>query len=129
MQIDSKDKTTPSDNDMAKERFKPKILSIVVFMIGMSLIEFAQKDLTGSQFQSLLAAKFNWKDQATSDARFTTITTLGLAGTLVGNAVTGKFMKYGRRNSVFFGAIIAIIGACLMQILMYYVFISGTILV
>ena len=50
-------------------------------------------------------------------------------GTLLGNAVTGKFMKYGRRNSVFCGAIIAIIGACLMQILMYYVFISGTILV
>ena len=43
IEIDSKKKITPSaDNgEMANERFKPKILSIVVFMIGMSLIEFA----------------------------------------------------------------------------------------
>ena len=30
------------------EKYKPKMKSIVIFMIGMSLIEFAQKDLTGS---------------------------------------------------------------------------------
>ena len=48
--------------DATDERYKPKIKSIVVFMIAMSLVEFAQKDLTGSQFQSLLAAKFGWED-------------------------------------------------------------------
>ena len=45
-----------------QEFYKPKIKSIVIFMIAMSLVEFAQKDLTGSQFQSLLAAKFGWED-------------------------------------------------------------------
>ena len=48
IEIDNKEKITSSDNEMAQERYKPKILSIVIFMIGMSLIEFAQKDLTGS---------------------------------------------------------------------------------
>lgn len=33
-----------------EERYKPKIKSIVVFMAAMCIIEFAQKDLTGSQF-------------------------------------------------------------------------------
>ena len=42
IETDNKQKITPSvDNEMAKEKYKPKILSIVVFMIGMSLIEFA----------------------------------------------------------------------------------------
>ena len=42
IEIESKKNITPSvDNEMAKEKYKPKILSIVVFMIGMSLIEFA----------------------------------------------------------------------------------------
>ena len=41
-EIDSEQKINSSvDNEMANERYKPKILSIVVFMIGMSLIEFA----------------------------------------------------------------------------------------
>ena len=42
IEIESKKNITPSvDNEIAKEKYKPKILSIVVFMIGMSLIEFA----------------------------------------------------------------------------------------
>lgn len=77
----------------------------------------------------MLAAKFNWEDRKTSDAKFTTITSLGLVGTLAGNAITGKFMKHGRRNSVFLGCVISIIGAVFMQILLYNVFITGTVLV
>ena len=72
--------------------YKPKVKSIAIFMGAMALVEFAQKDLTGSQFQSLLAAKFSWSDQATSDEKFTVITSLGLIGTLIGNAMAGKFM-------------------------------------
>ena len=112
-----------------EERYKPKIKSIVVFMAAMCIIEFAQKDLTGSQFQSLLAAKFGWDDQKTSDAKFTIITSLGLMGTMIGNACAGKFMHYGRRSSIFIGCITAIVGALFMQFLQYFIFTSGTMMV
>ena len=38
-------------------------------------------------------------------------------------------MQYGRRHSICCGSLIAILGAILMQILVYYVFIAGTIFV
>ena len=99
--------------------YKPKLKAIVLFMLAMSLVEFAQKDLTGSQFQSLLAAKFGWDDQKISNNMFTIITSLGLMGTIIGNAMGGKFMHYGRRASIFIGCLIAIVGAILMQVLVY----------
>ena len=37
-------------NKSGSENYIPKIRSIVIFMGAMALVEFAQKDLTGSQF-------------------------------------------------------------------------------
>ena len=36
------------DQNYALKGHKPKKCSIVTFMLGMALVEFAQKDLTGS---------------------------------------------------------------------------------
>ena len=60
---------------------------------------------------------------------FTVITSLGLTGTLIGNAMAGKFMHYGRRAAIFIGCLTAIFGALLMQVLIYNVFTGGTMLV
>ena len=57
------------------------------------------------------------------------ITSLGLCGTLIGNAMAGRFMHHGRRASIFIGCITAIAGACLMQILVYWIFTGGTVFV
>mmetsp|Transcript_24454 Transcript_24454/g.32768 ORF Transcript_24454/g.32768 Transcript_24454/m.32768 type:complete len:109 (+) Transcript_24454:197-523(+) len=98
-------------------------------MLGMALVEFAQKDLTGSQFQSLLAAKFDWSDQVTSDTMFTILTSLSLVGNLLGNAWAGRFMHNGRRKTLIIGSLLAILGACLMQVMIYTVFTGGSVLV
>ena len=48
---------------------------------------------------------------------------------LIGNALAGNFMHYGRRNFIFIGCLTGIIGAILMQVLIYPIFTSGTMLV
>lgn len=45
---------------------------------------------------------------------------------LLGNAMAGRFMHYGRRLSIFIGVLTAIFGAISMQILVYPVFAGGT---
>ena len=60
---------------------------------------------------------------------FTIIISLGLMGTILGNALGGKFMHYGRRASIIIGCLIGITGAIMMQVLVYSIFTSGTFLV
>lgn len=43
--------------------------------------------------------------------------------------MAGRFMHYGRRLSIFIGCLTAILGACMMQILVYSVFTGGTVMV
>jgi len=46
----SKESYSEGEEQTKGQQYKPKIFSILVFMVGMALVEFAQKDLTGSQF-------------------------------------------------------------------------------
>ena len=65
----------------------------------------------------------------TSDDKFTLITSLGLIGTLIGNAMAGRFLHRGRRKSIFIGIVISVLGAFMMQVIEYPIFTGGTMLV
>ena len=77
----------------------------------------------------MLAAKFNWEEKETSDKMFTILTSLSLVGTLLGNALAGRYMHKGRRATLIAGCLLAISGACFMQILVYFVFTGGSVFV
>ena len=77
----------------------------------------------------MLAAKFDWEEKETSDKMFTILTSLSLVGTLLGNALAGRYMHKGRRATLIAGCLLAISGACFMQILVYFVFTGGSVFV
>ena len=102
---------------------------VVIFMFTMCLVEFSQKELTGSQILPLLAAKFGWATEEDKDWNFTILSVFTLIGVILGSAASGKIMQSGRRRAIVIGVSTAIIGALMMQVLRFEVYVLGSFLV
>lgn len=98
-------------------------------MVVMCLVEFGQKDLLASQILPLLASKFDWQTKHDKEFHFTFLTGCTLLGVILGTASGGVLMGYGRRWAILVGVLLAILGACLMQILIFPLFATGSTLV
>ena len=80
----------------------------------MCLNYAAQRWTVGSQVFPLLAAKFDWETDKSTEQHTTMLTALAILGTVLGAGYGTMHMQRGRRKAMIVAGFISLIGSALL---------------